>query len=87
MLHLLFQSRATLVITGYYALDSLTNLPSDIRGVGLQVGPVNTGYYAMDSLTYVPSANPVMMGSEASIVWRSVSQSDANYPVMTGSDL
>jgi hypothetical protein len=26
-----------------------------------------------------------MMGSDAAIVWRSVSQSDANYPVMTGS--
>ena len=27
------------VITWYYALDSLTDLPSDNRGVGLQVGP------------------------------------------------
>ena len=27
------------VITGYYASDSLINLPSDNRGVGLHVGP------------------------------------------------
>jgi hypothetical protein len=27
------------VTTWYYALDSLTDLPSDNRGVGLQVGP------------------------------------------------
>jgi hypothetical protein len=41
----------------YDKLDIVFIGQSDIRGVGLQVGPVNTGYYAMDSLTYVPSAN------------------------------
>jgi hypothetical protein len=54
---------------------------SDIRGVGLQVGPVNTGYYVSDSLTYVPSENRgVGLQVEPAITGYYVSDSLTNLP-------